>query len=322
MPPLKYHQGQLSVQEEAKTTAVASKLADWVGPVVKFALGADVFLFVADSDGGLRFTALSGEPPLLLVHGQLERRHGHGQPDEAGVRLRFPRWLLPPPPAPTPYGGLAISFASARRARINGVMSDGGETTDLLADETFTLCRKYIPPSEPLAREAHAGPTSREPLSLNDPCLAALISGAESAFLASISPTGHPDVSHRGGPPGFLHLDPATGALSWEEYVGDGVFKSAGNLRATRRFTLLVSDIVTGEGVELVGTGDYTNVRDERRQRLDPLVQHREKFPVQGRVTCKVDFAYRLQGVMQPRRKVAEGPRVTSASYVDEQAPQ
>jgi len=322
VPPLKYHQGQLSIQQEAKTSMVAAKLADWVGPVVEFALGADIFLLASDSDGELGFTVLSGAPPLLASDGQLQRRHEHGQPDEAGVLLRFPRRLLPPLAAPTPCGGLAISLASSRRARINGVLSAGEETADLVAEETFTLCRKYIAPSVPLAREPHAGPVSREPISRDDPWLLDLLARAETSFLATISPAGRPDISHRGGPPGFLRLNPAAGEVSWDEYVGDGIFKSAGNLRATRRFALLVPEVESGDGAQLVGSGEYTNIRGDRRQRLDPLVQHREEFPVQGVMTCKLDSVYRLRALMQPRQRLEARPRISSASSVDEQAPQ
>lgn len=326
MPPLKYHQGQLSIQEEAKTTIVAARLADWVGPVVEFALGAEVFLLALERDGELRFTVLSGRPPLLEVEGQSQRRHSAGESEESPL-LRFPASLVPAPQVPVPCGGLAISLATSRRARLNGLLRASGDATELVTEETFTLCRKYIAGaalSEGAALvegTARRGPVARRPLSLGDPWLRDLLAKTETAFLATISPTGAPDVAHRGGPPGFLQLDPASGVLRWPEYVGDGVFKSAGNLRASRRFTLLVPELETGEGVELAGRGDYTNLRDERRQRLDPLVQHREQYPIQGAITCRVEAAYRLEGLMLPHRRLAGSGRVTSASSVDEQAP-
>jgi uncharacterized protein len=322
MPSLKYHHGQLLIQEEAKTSHVASKLADWVGPVVEFALEADLFLLAAGSEGGLRFTVLSGEPPLLAASGQVQHRHGNGDAEEPGPLLRFPSHLLPAPPAPTPYGGLAINFATARRARLNGLLSPGDGATELRASETFTLCRKYIAPSLPRSREVHAGPVSREPLALDDAWLNALVAGSETAFLASVSPAGLPDISHRGGPAGFLKLDPAGAGLSWEEYVGDGVFKGAGNLRATGRFTLLVPDIESGDGVELVGRGQYTNLRVGRHERLDPLVQDHESFPVQGRISCRIEKAFRLHSLLNARTRLSAATAITSSSSVDEQAPQ
>lgn len=114
---------------------------------------------------------------------------------------------------------------------------------------------------------------------------------AETAFLASISPDGGPDVAHRGGPPGFLELDVAARRLTWTEYVGDGVFKSAGNIRATGMMTLLVPDPDSGDGVELIGRAAYRNVRTGREQRRDALEQHREEFPTQGIMTCEISRA-------------------------------
>jgi hypothetical protein len=37
MPPLRYYAEQIAIQEEAKTTRIAEKLAYWIGPVAEFA---------------------------------------------------------------------------------------------------------------------------------------------------------------------------------------------------------------------------------------------------------------------------------------------
>jgi hypothetical protein len=159
MPPLSYHAGQIAVQEEAKTRHVADKLAHWVGPVDEFALGADMLLFAtADTDGILSFAVLSGEPPLVDVVGESE------------LRLRFPPDLPPlSSRSPTPCGGLAISLGEARRARINGTLIPNDGTSELVAAETFTLCRKYMAPSLALEERPHLGPVACEPLALDDP---------------------------------------------------------------------------------------------------------------------------------------------------------
>ena len=128
MPPLSYHAGQIAVQEEARTRHVAGKLAHWVGPVDEFALGADLFLFATAGAGGvLSFAVLSGEPPLVEVGG-----------DEQ-LRLRFPPGLAPLAPAPMACGGLAISLALARRARINGTLITHGAGSETAATGRVTL---------------------------------------------------------------------------------------------------------------------------------------------------------------------------------------
>ena len=312
MPPLKYHSGQLAIQNEAKTTLIAEQLAHWVGPVVEFAHGADLILLAAiDADNTLAFSALSGAPPLV------EPLNGFD-----GLRLRFPSDSVPSLTTPTFYGGLALSLANARRARINGRLMRRGNSTELETTETFTLCKKYIAPTIALDDQLHAGPIGREPIALSDPWLTELLARAETAFLASLSPEGKPDVAHRGGPMGFLELDAKKGSLTWQEYVGDGVFKSAGNIRAMSKLTLLVPDLQTGDSVELIGRGAYSNLRTDRKQRLDPLVQHHEDFPVQGVITCEIERAVRLRELLHPRRRIDHAVKITSRSTTWEQAPQ
>jgi hypothetical protein len=130
-----------------------------------------------------------------------------------------------------------------------------------------------------------------------------------------------PDVAHRGGPRGFLEFDVAARTVRWNEYVGDGVFKSAGNIRATGTMALLALDLASGDGVCLYGRGEYTNTRAERG-REDALVQHREDHPQQGVMSCGIVRAERLRDVLQPRRRIDRVPRITSRSTVPEQRPQ
>jgi hypothetical protein len=259
------------------------------------------------ADGSLQFTALSGKAPLVEVAGP------------STLRLCFPSGECPPPGR---VGGLAINFGLARRARINGELSLREGHLELTADETFTLCRKYLAPSLSTGSATVVGPSSREALALDDAYLADLLARADTAFLASASPDGAPDVAHRGGPPGFIELDSGTGSLSWPEFVGDGVFKSAGNVRATGRFTLLVLDVDSGDGVELVGSGAYTNKRTQRSARLEPLVQFRDHYPLQGMMTATIERATLVRQVTHPRRRIEKALKVTSSSLVDDQAPQ
>ena len=268
-----------------------------------------ILLASAGANSTLSFSALSGAPPLV------EPLKGSD-----GLRLRLPRGLTGL--SSTFYGGLVISLANARRARINGRIVQRGDSSELEADETFTLCKKYIAPTISLDDGPHTGPVSREPLALSDPWLGALLARAETSFLATLSPEGKPDVAHRGGPPGFIQLDAATRSLTWTEYVGDGVFKSAGNLRSTGKLTLLIPDLNTGEGVELIGRGEYKNLRTDRKQRLDPLVQHREDFPVQGVITCEIESVVRLRGLLHPRQRLERAVKITSRATTSEQAPQ
>lgn len=326
MPPLTYHAGQLAIQREAKTTHIAERLANWIGPVAEFTREADlIFLAMQNPDGTLGFSALSGMAPLAeVVGGPLEgnRRQPGSEATEGELRLRFQPDLSPEISEPTPCGGLVINYALARRARINGVMQPAAQGSELVSTETFTLCRKYIAPSLATATTAHFGPLACEHLALDDPWLTGVVAQSETMFMASISPDGGPDVAHRGGPAGFLQLDPTTRQLAWSEFVGDGVFKSAGNIRATSVVTVLIPDLASGDAVELVGTATYRNVRSGRQERSSPLEQHREDFPLQGVITCEIQRAVRLHQLMAPRQRLDHGDKITSRATVDDQAPQ
>ena len=309
MKPLVYHAGQLAAQAEAGTTRVAQKLADWVGPVPDFARGADlIVLATPDSGGELRFTVLSGSAPLVQI-------------------VETPELALELPPAagqvpmPAACGGLVINLGLARRARVNGTLRLGAVGPELSVTEAFTLCRKYMAPSVSLEPAVRVGPALRAPVALDDPWLADLVARAETSFLGSVSPAGMPDVAHRGGKPGFLQFDPGARRLAWTEFVGDGVFKSAGNVRATGTMALLVLDLASGDGAVLFGRAEYVTDAGQRAQREDALVQHREEFPPQGRMTCAIARAERLSGLAHPRERIARAPRVTSRSTVPEQKP-
>jgi len=311
MKPLAYHAGQLAAQAEAGTTRVAQKLAGWVGPVPDFARGADLIVLVTpDGAGEFRFTVVSGSAPLVQVVETPELRLG--LPQAAGGSV----------PTPAACGGLAINLGLARRARVNGTLRLGAAGPELLVTEAFTLCRKYMAPSVSAAPTVCVGPRSREPVALDDPWLADLVARAETSFLASVSPAGMPDVAHRGGTPGFLRFDPPARRLAWTEFVGDGVFKSAGNVRATGAMALLVADLAVGDGAVLVGRGEYATAASARSPREDALVQHREEFPPQGTMTCTIARAERLRGLMHPRERIARAPRITCRSTVPEQKPQ
>lgn len=310
---LQYHHGQIEVQTEANTRPVAEMLAGWVGPVGEFCRTADLIVLAVPGTGApLEFLAVSGEAPVVEVAGP------------PAVIVRLDDGQAPDLPEGVSCGGIAISLAMARRARLNGVLRHAPGRGGLLleANEAFTNCRKYIAPSVALSADRHVGPYSRQDVPLSDPWLTSVLASAETSFLASVSPDGTVDVSHRGGPPGFLRLDPTASVLAWDEFVGDGMFKSAGNIRATGTIALLVPDLASGDAVELLGAAQVHVSRRDRRPRADALLHQREEYPVQGGITCRVTAAYRLHGLTHPRERLERRQRVTSASPVQEQYPQ
>ncbi len=307
---LVYHPGQIEVQTEANTRPVADMLSDWVGPLSEFTMGADMIVLAVQESAGLEVAVICGAPPLV------EPAHGNS--------LRFPAPMFSAPEGGSDVrrvGGIAISLAERRRARINGDITCDDEPV-LNASEGFTNCRKYIIPSLAVEDEMHLGPQGRDEIALDDPWLANVVAVCETAFLVSVSPDGQPDVSHRGGPAGFLVLDVPSRRLNWPEYVGDGMFKSAGNVRSGCELALIAVDLETGDAAQLNGRGTFTVTMKEKRPRTDGLLQARDPYPVQAQVSVDLTSAQRLRGMITPRRKIERAQRLTSTDNTSVQAPQ
>ena len=311
MEPFAYHEGQRTVQREANSVLCADKLASWVGPVVEFATIADLIVMASLGADGFRVAALSGPAPLVRAR------------EEAGdIQVGFPAALGAHLPIGAAVGGIVINPATARRSRIAGFLAGDGDELTVRCRVGFTNCRKYMTPTVSSGNSIHVGPVERRPITLNDPWAVTVLASAETAFLVTATPDGVADVSHRGGQPGFLRYQPDSMTLEWTEYLGDGMFVSTGNLRNSGRFALLVLEFATGDALRLDGEAAYTNIRADRKERVDALIQAGEPFPVQGRMTAVVRGAERLVEFTQPRTRVARKQRITSADTTEVQHPQ
>lgn len=166
-----------------------------------------------------------------------------------------------------PIGLLGIEPHTRRRNRMNGVVGpvDAGGFS-VRVGQSFGNCPKYIQAREPVYIDAPAGPGAtaavlHESAGL-DAAARRLIEQADTFFIA----TAHPgvageadaavaaqgrevsqgvDVSHRGGRPGFVHID-GDGALTVPDYVGNFFFNTLGNLAVNPRCGLLFIDFETG----------------------------------------------------------------------------
>jgi hypothetical protein len=189
------------------------------------------------------------------------------------------------------------------------------------AAEEIVNCRKYMAPSVALEPALHSGPVERISIAVNDPGLQAVLARVETAFLASVSPSGRPDVSHKGGPPGFITLDAAQGRLSWPELIGNGMLKSAGNVRATGVVSVVALDLESGDAYELSGRGEYRTELRYEEPRTSGLWPADTDFPTQGTMTVDVEEATLLRRFVSPRRKIETVEKITSCSPAEDQRP-
>lgn len=156
-------------------------------------------------------------------------------------------------------GLLGIQPHTRRRNRVNGrvVALDAGGFA-LRVDQSFGNCPKYITARRPALREATAPrATPRlETRRLSDEALEC-ISRADTCFIASASSAAAvssgdrregADVSHRGGPPGFIAIGEDQGAtvLEMPDYSGNNAFNTLGNLASHPRAGLLFPEFERG----------------------------------------------------------------------------
>lgn len=152
-------------------------------------------------------------------------------------------------------GGLGVQPETRRRNRVNGVITSLDEKAiTLTVSQSFGNCPKYIQSRTPsfMTRDAAAPllPQTRSS-ALND-ADRVLLQNADTFFIASANGADDAgsargvDVSHRGGMPGFVHLD-AAGTLTVPDFSGNRFFNTLGNLVHDPRAGLLFVDFASGD---------------------------------------------------------------------------
>jgi hypothetical protein len=95
------------------------------------------------------------------------------------------------------------------------------------------------------------------------PSDAAFIARAMLFFLATADAEARPDVSHKGGPPGFVRVT-GPSELAFPDYDGNGMFKSLGNITVNPHVGLLFIDFERPRRLRVNGTATVS--------RDDPLM--------------------------------------------------
>jgi len=203
----------------------------------------------ASEDGTLWATILSGPAGFASAL------------DEKRVQIEaLP--ILPRLEAGADVGLLAIELATRRRMRVNGVVasvSSRGFTVD--THEVFSNCPKYITPRTVTLSTPAGAPHAST--SLSD-VQRAWIGGADTFFIATRHVERGADVSHRGGPPGFVRVSDDGSTLTWPDYQGNMLFQTLGNLARDDRAGLLFVDFASGSTLQLTGHASIEWSGEER----------------------------------------------------------
>jgi len=147
-------------------------------------------------------------------------------------------------------GLLILDPTTRQRLRINGSGLLRDEGIFVAVEQAYGNCSKYIQRRDAAPDRQSASTTGAS--DRLDLAQQARIAAADTLFLATVHPGGGADASHRGGFPGFVRvLGPR--ALAFDDYPGNGMFNSMGNLIAEPRAGLLVVDFTNGDVLQLSG---------------------------------------------------------------------
>ncbi|MBP2232767.1 putative pyridoxine 5'-phosphate oxidase superfamily flavin-nucleotide-binding protein [Azospirillum agricola] len=242
-----FHPGEREAQARAGFRVPSAPIRDVLIPQHRDFYPLLPFLLVAaaDAQGAPSAGILTGPPGFVT------------SPDPRILRIRpehgaWDGW--PGGPAPgAAVGALGIDLATRRRNRVNGtvIAADGGGF-DLMVEQSFGNCPQYI--QGRLVETAAPVAAPREPLGGLDADARRAIAEADTVFVASSSTPGVEggfDVSHRGGPAGFIRID--GDRLTVPDYSGNRYFNTLGNFLVNPQAGLLIVDFATGDALHLTG---------------------------------------------------------------------
>lgn len=228
---------------------------------------AHIFVAALDETGAPWASLLSGRPGFIT------------SPSDRGVEIH----------APLPHGDaldgqlktgrkialLGIDLATRRRNRLNGLISNKtGNRITVDAEQSFGNCPKYIQRRQLEVTPPTSAPLPVEELDQLTPDVQTLIAQADIFFIASraeqvdILHKNGLDISHRGGPAGFVTVEnPKT--LTFEDYPGNNFFNTLGNIQADRRVGLLFLDFTNNRLIQITAWASILWEAENRTIQLD-----------------------------------------------------
>ncbi|MEV8037733.1 pyridoxamine 5'-phosphate oxidase family protein [Streptomyces sp. NPDC086182] len=254
-----YHSGSRAVQDRVGVRDLADHVGRAIGrgirPVAAAFLEQQPMLVVGAAapeggaapggGGGVWASLLTGRPGFVRATGPQRISVTGGPP--AGDPLTA---ALATPGAPV--GTIALDPRTRRRMRLDGRVRPTPRGFAVEADRVFANCPKYLQKRE--TYETVADRTAGVPRRGREltPSQRKFVEAADTFFLATVHAHGA-EASHRGGNPGFVHVD-SPGGLSWRDYPGNSMFLTLGNLAADPRAGLLLLDWTSGAVLQLTGT--------------------------------------------------------------------
>lgn len=228
-----FHSGELRAQHLAGQVAAGHGIRAYMPDQHRAFFEAQPFALLASAgaDGAPRARLLQGAPGFIR------------SPDPGTLVLTCATELA----AGDKVGLLGIEFATRRRNRANGVVrSNAGALLVVEVNESFGNCPKYITQHDVVSVARTA-----QPFDGLDDAARAIVAASDTFFVATTGGAHGLDISHRGGPPGFVGIDGDT--LVIPDLPGNRYFNTLGNLLLDARASLLFIDFATGAVLTLRG---------------------------------------------------------------------
>jgi uncharacterized protein len=245
-----YHQGELEVQARAgvqtEATHMVRSIRAKLPPVAREFLRNQRMIIVSsvDTEGQVWASVLTGEPGFLAAL------------DERTIEIRATPQPADPLAENIHSGGalglLAINFATRQRMRVNGQVIGEQGSIVVHTEEVYSNCHQYIHIRSLLTGHGQIDPphvTRTQQLSYEQQ---EWIVRADTFFIATAHSDGGADASHRGGLPGFVHVEDPT-RLVFPDYSGNRMFQTLGNISANPHTGLLFLDFENGNMLQLTG---------------------------------------------------------------------
>ena len=264
-----FHEGELRVQERAGVSAEGERNSSMItDTIIKGALRFIeqqnmVVLGSLDRDNNVWASILSGQTGFMMAATEQRvtfdlARITHNNDDPLWNNIENHSQI----------GMLVIDFGTRRRLRINGrIRVSDQQRLELKVQETYPNCPKYIQRrhstiSKKATRAGNA--QKRQGKSLGEE-QRAIITRADTFFVASAHTDRGVDVSHRGGNPGFVRiLDNLT--LRIPDYAGNSMFNTLGNFAVNPRAGLIFIDFNSGTSLQLIGRAETLWDQDDPDQ--------------------------------------------------------
>jgi len=231
---------------------------------------------VADGDGWPLATLVQGAPGFVSAPDDTRLRIGALPDEDDPARARIA--------AGAAVGLLGIDLSTRRRNRANGVVeSADADSFTVGVRPLYDNCPRYIDVRSLVPAARAPGPALQFDGVLPAPARA-LLAQATTMFVATASggaaaaddPAAGLDISHRGGPPGFVQLMGDT--LVVPDYAGNRFYNTLGNLVAEPRAGIVLFDDASGTVLQLQGV--VTIAWDDARPDADPPIERTWRFAV------------------------------------------